>query len=404
MELIYMQGLYWFALVFILGLLLSVFASRIRLPDVLLLILLGLVLNFTGAYDVSSLAGSHILAAFSIFALIMIVFDSTSEFKLKEVNKLSPYAAKLALAFLVLCIIFIGLFTFLFLGFEFNLKSILLCILFASIVCGTAPDVILSTLGNIKSKIINIIKFESIINTPLTVIIPLVVMDFYMGVLQFHNFVFGFLAQIMTGVGTGMVVGFAGFSLMRKDVFKKIVPLLTIGIVVGTYALAEYLKGNGILAITALGLIFGKWHIEKKVELRKFLDLFATFLKIIVFILLGLMIKVPLTFGFFVTSFGLFLIYLLVRFYSVKISFIAVGLNFKEKLFMTLNIPKGIAVAVVAFILSTLQISALEPILSLVFAFIFYSIVLSSLVGWTYKWFIKSDIVLGKDLNTKKRK
>ena len=127
-------------------------------------------------------------------------------------------------------------------------------------------------------------KFESIINTPLTVIIPLVLFDFYRGVLQFGNITFLFLAQVMTGVGTGLIIGFAVFGIINKKIFEKVAPLLIIATAIGTYALTEFLKGNGILAITIAGLIFGKMRIQKRLELVKFLDLFTAFLKIIVFI------------------------------------------------------------------------------------------------------------------------
>lgn len=389
MELVFMQGLYWFSLIFILGLLLSVFASRFKIPDVLLLILFGFVIKLTKAYDVNVLISSDILAVFSIFALVMIIFDSTSEFKLQEIIKLSPYTLKLTLIFLVFSLIFMTIFTMIFLQQGINLNAFLLSILFASIICGTSSDVILPILGNIKNKIIEILQFESVINTPLTVILPLVIFDFYRGVLQFGHFTYLFLAQIMTGLGTGLVVGFFSFKYINKKIFEKIAPLLIIAIALGTYALAEYLKGSGILAITVLGLMFGKMKIEKKVELSKFLYLFTSFLKIIVFILLGLLIDVPLTFEFIFKSFVLFLVYLVVRYYSVKLSFNNSGISFGERMFMSLNVPKGITVAIVAFILGTFKIVELEPILSLLFAFIFYSVVLSSIVSWGYKLFLK---------------
>jgi hypothetical protein len=47
---------------------------------------------------------------------------------------------------------------------------------------------------------------------------------------------------------------------------------------------------------------------------------------------------------------------------------------------MTLNVSKGIAVAVVVFILATYNIPKMIPILDIVLAFIVYSIVLSTIV------------------------
>ena len=64
----------------------------------------------------------------------------------------------------------------------------------------------------------------------------------------------------------------------------------------------------------------------------------------------------------------------------------------KEKIFMSLNAQKGIAVAVVVFSLATLEIEGMQTILNLSLAFMLYSIILSSVVLRLVKFFIK-DVV-----------
>jgi len=64
----------------------------------------------------------------------------------------------------------------------------------------------------------------------------------------------------------------------------------------------------------------------------------------------------------------------------------------KEKIFMSLNAQKGIAVAVVVFSLAHLGIEGIGIVLNLSLAFMLYSIVLSSVVLRIAKFFIKEFV------------
>jgi NhaP-type Na+/H+ or K+/H+ antiporter len=87
----------------------------------------------------------------------------------------------------------------------------------------------------------------------------------------------------------------------------------------------------------------------------------------------------------------LFLIYMVIRLLSVSIAFSNTNLNLKHKIFMSFNMAKGVAVAVVAFILVSQvgEIPALEPIIDLSFLFILYSIILASIAEKFSFYFLK---------------
>ena len=59
---------------------------------------------------------------------------------------------------------------------------------------------------------------------------------------------------------------------------------------------------------------------------------------------------------------------------------------------MTLNVSKGIAVAVVTFFLITYNLEGMREILNLTLMFILYSILLSSITAWFSKYFIQEEI------------
>ena len=79
----------------------------------------------------------------------------------------------------------------------------------------------------------------------------------------------------------------------------------------------------------------------------------------------------------------------MVRFIALDLSLRNMKLTTKEKFFMALNAQKGIAVAVVAFTLSTLNIQGIELILNLILAFMLYSIIVSTITIKFSGFFIK---------------
>jgi len=288
--------------------------------------------------------------------------------------------------FLLLNLIFLSISVY----FIFNINNVFLAMMFAALMAGTAPDIVLTMLKNTKNRVVELLKIESILNTPLIVLIPFIILDLYndygegLFFSKFMESIGPFLQQFVAGIGAGALVGIVVFKIMRTKYSEKLSPIALITAALITYILAENLKGNGVLAVTILGLFFGNVYVREKDTLHEFSYMFANSLEILVFILVGIIINFPLNFEFISKSILLFVIYLVIRYISVQLCFSKLNYSFKEKLFMTLNVSKGIAVAVVVFILATYNttynIPKLIPILDIILAFIIYSIVLSTIV------------------------
>ncbi len=392
----YLTELSWLAFMLIAGIILSLLAKKIRFPDILLLIILGIIIGHLKLVTFTT----QFLAAFSIFALIMILFTSSSRFRPKEISSLSPHAIKLSLIFFILCSLFLTITTHFIFNISLTLNSILVSLLFGTLMAGTSPSTVLTLLKEKKQKIAEILEFEAIFNTPLMVILPLMILDYLKGtVLKVHDIAIKFLQNIMTGVGTGLVIGLIIFRLMKRKYLEMISPLVIIAAALLTYTIAEYIGGSGILSVTMLGIVFGWSQLKEKQALDKFSNTFTNFLKIIVFILLGLTIKIPYkNTDFLITSLILFSVFLLIRFFAVNSAFANTKVNFKERLFMTFNISKGVAVAVVAFVLFSFlkEIPDLSLIIDLSFLFILYSVIISSISGAFSKYFLEAKESLDK--------
>ena len=362
----------YLAIVLLIGLFSTFLAQKLKLPNVLLLLITGIILgNIT--YKESSLVSFPpiFLTSISILALVMIVFDSSSRFKINEFDKLSMQTLKLSLTFLILNLIFLTLF----IKITLKLESLLTILLFSALMSGTGPAAVISMLKSSASKVFKLLKMESLINTPLVVLLPFIILDFMATVktelilTKFIDQIIPFLQQFVVGIGAGILVGIVMLKFMKREYSHILSPLVMITAALMTYILAENLKGNGVLAVTTMGLLFGNVYVKQKFHLQEFSSIFSNSLEILVFILIGLMIRIPLSWGFFILSFFLFITYIMVRFIALDLSLRNMKLTTKEKFFMALNAQKGIAVAVVAFTLSTLNIQGIELILNLIITF-----------------------------------
>ncbi len=383
----------------ILGIIFSLISNKLKIPNILFLILIGFALANI-SYNGNSLVNFPpiFITSIGILALVMIVFDSCNKFKWKEFDSLTLSAVKLAFATFMINLLVLGIITY----YLFDLDSIFYGFILAVIVSATSPDIVLTLYKKTKTKAVDLLKFESIVNTPITVVFPFLFIDLMktfgegVGIDSIH--LINFMQQIITGVGAGVVIGIIVFKFMRKYYSQKLSPLILITACLLTYILAENLSGSGILAVTVLGIFFGNLHIKQKSSLIEFSGMFSSALLILVFILLGLMIKIPFTLNFFIISLLLYFISILLRIIAVYLSFPGNKLlNHKEKLFMSLNTPKGIAAAVVTFSLIGFSAFNLIPsnaqiVLNYMFIFIVYSIIVSSIVTHFSKYFIKVEV------------
>ncbi|MFH1053991.1 MAG: cation:proton antiporter [Candidatus Woesearchaeota archaeon] len=370
------------AVILLAGIFTTLISRFLKIPNILLLILIGMVMGFFPYFDFPPL----FLTATSILALVMIVFDSSSRFKFREFNLFSFSVLKLTVVFLLFNLIFLTLATLI---IDSDIRNIWFALLFSSLMSGTDPATIMTIFKDTKSKVAQFLEIESLVNTPVVVLIPFIILDL-MNSLQgatvtvvssFVDQIIPFLQQIISGLGAGIFVGIIVFRIMRRQYSETLSPIAIITSALLSYIIAENLGGNGVLAVTIMGLFFGTVYVKEKSHLSEFSSMFANSLEILLFILIGLIISVPFTLNFFFKSILLFVIYIFIRGLAIFLSLKSEHFTVKDKIFMSLSVQKGIAVAVVAFTLSTLNIPGIQPVLNLSLAFLIYSIIISTLLA-----------------------
>jgi len=281
----------YLGVVVLLGLACSVISKKIAVPNILLLIFTGIFLNkfwdiinggvfffqklgFIKSYT-PYLSGPLIffpplfIAILALLALVMIVFESTSKFKYKDLDDFSLSALKLTIVFFAVNFAILSILT----NLLFGLENIFLAGLFAALMSGTASDVVMSMIKETKNEVIKLLEIESIFNTPLIVIIPFLILELISNIGFLSSSIIisklieqliPFLQQFITGIGAGVVIGLAAVKILREQHSHVLSPLALISAALLTYILAENLGGNGVLAVTAMGFIFGNMALKDK--------------------------------------------------------------------------------------------------------------------------------------------
>lgn len=321
--------------------------------------------------------------ALSTFALVLIVFDLLSRFKLTGFDSSYLDALKLFLVFFLLNLIIL---TFA-VKFAFNLSSIAIAAIFSVLITGVDSTAITPIIKSSGSKVAKILEAESVISSSIAIFVAFVlfgIMKIAGSVPEGQNIaqsISPFAQHIIAGIGAGILIGIIAASILKKRFSETMSPLILIASALIAFVLAESLGGNGVLSVAVAGLVFGSFHLKGKDHLLEVSSLFTGSLEIFVYIFAGIAVSIPITPNFLIVSFALFVLMIIIRFIAINIAF-GKEHSRNEKIFLTLCAPNGLAAAVAVFAIfaelikpfSALQHAAeIHTMLSLVIAFIIYS-------------------------------
>ncbi len=378
----------YLAVILLIGLLTSIVSQKLRIPNILLLLLIGIGIGMVDYRGTPLISFPEIfMTGISILALVMVLFDSWSRLKLKK-DYFSLHTLWLSIVFLVFNLIFLTGFIMV----IFDVKSIFLALIFSALMSGTDTS-LLAIFKNAGNKVFEFLKLEALLNTSFVVLLPFIILDFKDAlkegfIAHFIDNIWPLLQQLFVGIAAGVLMGLVLFKFMRRRYSAVLSPLAVITSALLAYIIAENLNGNGVLAVASMGLLFGAVHLSHKPQLQSFASVFSNSLGVLVFVLIGIIVSIDFSANFLIKSILLFLGYILIRFASILFALRGMDFTMKEKIFMSLNVQKGIAVAVVVFSLATSGIEGIGTILNLALAFMIYSIVLSGFAVRVAKFFI----------------
>lgn len=384
-------------MIMVIGILITILAKKLKISNLLLLLLAGLGLGWVARNSGVMEVPSSLMLPIAVVALAIIVFYGSSQFKLKALDNFSISALKLTSVFLFFNMLFLGLIISIIFFEEWSFINLLYSLIFAIIVTGTDPASVFAMLKSKTHRIVEFLETEAILNSPIIVILPFIILDIILDggtivAIDWQSYFVAILTQVLVGIGSGIFIGIIFFKAMKSFYSEDLSPLAIIISALLSYILAENLGGSGVLAVAVLGFFFGNISLAGKYSLQSFSNTISSALEILVFILLGFIITLNVDYIFVIKSIGIFGLIILSRYLAVKWTLKKDNYTNKEKWFITLNMPKGIAVAVLIFSLSVFGLQQLETINNLLILVMIYSLVLSTIVNKLSKHFISIKI------------
>ncbi|MCK4429038.1 MAG: cation:proton antiporter [Candidatus Aenigmarchaeota archaeon] len=352
------------------------------LPDVLILLSAGLLLNFFGIEVVTQQA----IPVFSSLALMFIMFEVGTELKFYSLIKEIPRASMWAISvfiFSVLVTIFFSVFIF---NFGLNLG-----ILLGAIIGGSSSVVVSPIVSklNISKDTRYLLTLESTITDALCVVVAIISIEYLILSSGSVINIFGLiLSHFSIAIFLGLIAGLFWLNLLPKIESYEYHYILTIGMVFFVYSLTEIFGGTGAISSLVFGIVLGNaipfGRIFYMKEVKQLTPTTSTFHKLIVFIIrtfffvvLGSIVAIV---NYEIFLYGVLLTFALffVRFLTSRIYGSKSG-GKSEKNLIAVMMPRGLAAAVLAplpFIQYNIVEAALFP--DIVFSVILTSCVISA--------------------------
>ncbi len=375
--------------ILILGFLSDYIFKKTGVPDILILILLGIEIG-----PVLKLIDPMVLAPispiFSSLALILILFDGGLNLDIKKVLRDSPRAILLAFINVILSMLFVGYFVNWIFGWSlFN------GFLLGAILGGTSSSIVIPLLQGITAdeKVEVTLSLESAFTDALVVVFGITIMQFIMSP-SMGGGISAIVEDISSAFSIAIVVGFMiGIIWLRflksikigKKIYNDIV---TLAIVLLFYSIVEAVGGNGAIFALMFGLVLGNGiriskvlGIRRGIEAGRFMRRFQAevtfFIKTFFFVYLGLIFAVNSTITI-LYSLAIMALLIAGRYMGVRIS------SFNEKVLssrrdlMMVMMPRGLSAAVLAQIVLTSGIKGTEMFPDIILLIIIYSVLISS--------------------------
>lgn len=369
--------------------LMSNFFSRIHVPNVLLLMLVGIIIGpVSGIIETADFGKTG--PVFSNIVLLLILFESGVNLKLKELTKSLFSSFVLTVSIFIGTMFIIGTITHYILGLDR-----VAAFMTGAVLGGTSSAIVIPMIRQVRIQpgSHSLLLMESALSDVLCLITGLsLFLAMQSGIFEAKNILkdigLNFLVSIFWGIASGLLWSF--FIDKIRKIQNSI--FITGAYLFIVYGITEYFGFNGGIAALMLGITLGNMdsstsfltknfqlHTQpiNDIEKRFFAEIvfvFATYF----FVFIGVSMQFG-SMGIYFLSFFLMLLLLAFRYLAVRVIIRSEEMK-KDRLIIFSMAPKGLVPAILASLPLQAGLSGGKEIQEIVFAIIFLSIVFSSVL------------------------
>ena len=399
--------LLYFAVILASGTFAGFLAQKVRVPDVVIFLLFGILLGpeVSGLLDIS--AESAINQIILIFGSCYILFDGGASLRLKVLKEIWITIIVIATVGVLIMTTLTGITAF----YIFKIPLIVALLLGATI-ASTDPATLVPIFKQIKIKdrISQTVISESAFNDAMGAIVTFSILTVATGAGDFSigSSLIDLLKQSGIGVIAGGVCGYLSALLIAHEKYDFLVeysPVVTLMAVIGAYLGADGLHASGFMAVFVFGIVIGNKESfgfrMSKTEHEKLDEYILTtsfIMRMFIFILLGSQVSFVLMNKYLAGGVLLVTFFMLV---ARPITLFLCALpdrrakwSFREMLFMCWTRETGVIPAALAGLLAGMKAPGSELIASVTFIAILMTILIQAT---TTQWLARKLELLAEE-------
>jgi cell volume regulation protein A len=377
------------------GILSGFIARLLKMPDVVLFLLAGIVLGGAGLDIINVKVDSTLNQLLLIFGSSYILFDGGASVRLSVLKNVWP-------TILIISTIGVLISTFVtayaaqyLLGLPF-----IFALLLGAVIASTDPATLVPVFRQVKirEKVAQTVMSESAFNDAMGAILTFAVLAVAMnnigagGEFSVSNSLIDLLKQSILGIVGGAVLGYLAALFIAHEKYSflaEYAPVVTIMSVATAYLSVDNLHASGFMAVFVFGLMLGNKNVfgfkmskADEGKLEDFIFTTSLIMRIFIFVLLGSQVNFALLQQYFWLALGVVLVFMLIG--RPLVVFICAlpdrraKWTLQELLFMCWTRETGVIPGALASMLVGLKVPHSDVIASVTFLAILITIVVQA--------------------------
>jgi cell volume regulation protein A len=393
------HALLMFGIILAVGTFSGFIARLLRIPDVVVFLLIGMVLGPSVLTWVNIKADSSINQFIMIFGSSYILFDGGASIKLKVLKEVWITLLVIATLGVLITAAITGVAAYYFLGL-----APIVALLLGATLASTDPATLVPVFKQIriKERVAQTVMSESAFNDAMGAILTFTVLGVAMGAGEFSmsHAILDLLKQSLLGILIGGVLGYLAAVFISHEKFgflAEFAPVVTLMAVISAYMGADGMHASGFMAVFVFGIMMGnqeslgfKLTPQEGNQLEEYVMTTAFIMRMFIFILLGAQVDFGLMNQYLLSGVAVVVVFMLVA-RPVTVFLCALPdrrakWSFKEMLFMCWTRETGVIPGALAGMLVGMKAPGAQIIASVTFIAILMTILIQAT---TTKWLAK---------------
>jgi cell volume regulation protein A len=283
-------------LILAVGAIAGLLAQKVRIPDVVVFLLAGMLIGPQALALIEVKADSALYQIILLFGASYILFDGGASIRFAVIKEVWITIVLIATVGVVITAAITGAAAHWILGLPWIVAALL-----GATLASTDPATLIPMLRqvHIRDRIAQTVMGESAFDDATGAIVTFGVLSVAMGTGEFSlsSSLLDLLSEVSVGIAAGAVLGYLAALVIaheRWGFFMEYAPAVTIMAVIGAYFSADGLRASGFMAVFVFGVMLGnkdalgfKMGRTEALRLDQYVETTAFIMRLFIFILLG---------------------------------------------------------------------------------------------------------------------